>query len=137
MQIREVMTADPITLASSASVSEAARAMREHNVGDVVVRKDGKVCGIVTDRDIVVRVLSEGKDPAKTTLDAICSHHLTTVSPDQGAGDAARIMSEKAIRRLPVMKDNQLLGIVSLGDLAVHLDKKSCLASISEAAPTQ
>jgi hypothetical protein len=77
MQIREVMTTDPITLASSASVTEAARAMREHNVGDVVIRKDGKVCGIVTDRDIVVRVLSEGKDPAKTTLDAICSHHLT------------------------------------------------------------
>ena len=137
MEIKDIMMRSVETIEPDESLCEAARKMASQNIGLLPVWQDGALVGVVTDRDIVVRVLSEGKDPAKTTLDAICSHHLTTVSPDQGAGDAARIMSEKAIRRLPVMKDNQLLGIVSLGDLAVHLDKKSCLASISEAAPTQ
>ncbi|SRR5258706_3549858 len=137
MQVREVMTTDPIVLKASAPVTEAARAMREFNVGDVVVRKDGKLCGIVTDRDIVVRVLGEGKDPKTTTLDSVCTHQLTTVGPDQRASEAVRIMGEQAIRRLPVVENGDILGIVSLGDLAIQLDRKSALGEISAAAANQ
>jgi CBS domain-containing protein len=135
MRIRELMTPNPITLQASTPVIEAARAMRQHNVGDVVVRKDGKPCGIVTDRDIVVRVLGEGRDPTKTDLDAICSHELSTVSPDESTSAAVRLMSERAIRRLPVVENNEIVGIVSLGDLALQLDRKSALADISAAPP--
>lgn len=133
MQIREVMTPTPVVLKASSPVTEAARAMREYDVGDVVVRKDGRVCGIVTDRDIVVRVLGDGKDPKKTTLDAICTHHPFTVAPDQPTSDAVEIMREQAIRRLPVMQDDEVVGIISLGDLAVRLDPQSALSEISAA----
>ena len=134
MRVSEVMTTAPITLKASSPVSEAARAMREYDVGDVVVRKDGRLRGIVTDRDIVVRVLAEGKDPKNTSLDDICTKELIAVTPDQRASDAAQIMREQAIRRLLVVKNDQVLGIVSLGDLAVHLDPKSALGNISAAA---
>src|SRR5947207_4606716 len=89
MRVSEVMTTAPVTLKASSPVSEAARAMREYDLGDVVVRKDGKLRGIVTDRDIVVRVLAEGKDPKNTSLDDICTKELIAVTPDQSASDAA------------------------------------------------
>jgi CBS domain-containing protein len=135
MQIREVMTKNPVTLESSARVVDAAQAMREHNIGDVVVRKNGKLCGIVTDRDIAIRVVGEGKDPKATNLEAICSLDVTTVSPTQSTSDAVRLMRKGAIRRLPVVEDSKILGIVSLGDLAQALDRESALGEISAAAP--
>jgi len=135
MKIREVMTPNPVTLDSAAPVMQAAEAMRENDIGDVVVRHDGKLCGIVTDRDIVVRVLAAGKDPKSTKLDAVCSHDMLTLSPDQDTSDAIRLMRERAIRRLPVVEGNHLLGIVSLGDLAVVLDPHSTLSDISAASP--
>src|SRR5947207_13894029 len=115
MNIREVMTQNPITLEASALVMEAAQAMRQHNIGEVVVRKNGKPCGILTDRDIAIRVVGEGKDPKATKLDSICSHDMLTISPDQNTSDAVKLMRERAIRRLPVMEDSRILGIVSLG----------------------
>ena len=136
MKVREVMTPYPITLASDEPVMKAAQAMRENDIGNVVVRHDGKLCGIVTDRDIVVRVLAAGKDPQSTTLDAVCSHDMLTLSPDQDTSDAIRLMRERAIRRLPVVENNNLLGIVSLGDLAVALDPHSTLSDISVASPS-
>jgi len=136
MKVREVMTPYPITLASDEPVMKAAQAMRENDIGNVVVRHDGKLCGIVTDRDIVVRVLAAGKDPQSTTLDAVCSHDMLTLSPDQDTSDAIRLMRERAIRRLPVVENNNLLGIVSLGDLAVTLDPHSTLSDISAASPS-
>src|SRR5436853_7816261 len=106
MTIREVMTPNPITLESSAPVMDAAQAMSRDKIGDVVVRKNGKLCGIVTDRDIVIRVLGEGKDPKKTDLESICSHEVSTVSPDQNTSEAVRLMRDRAIRRLPVVEDS-------------------------------
>ena len=137
MKIREVMTPYPITLGSDEPVMKAAQAMRENDIGDVVVRHDGKLCGIVTDRDIVVRVLAAGKDPQSTTLETVCSHEMLTISPDQDTSDAIRLMRERAIRRIPVVENNNLLGIVTLGDLAVFLDPHSTLSDISAALPSR
>src|ERR1700704_6363644 len=135
MTVREVMTLKPVTLQASIPVIEAASAMSQHNLGDVVVQKNGKLCGIVTDRDIVIRVLGSGKDPKRTSLESICSQQLTTISPDQPTSDAVSMMRECAIRRLPVVENDHVVGIVSLGDLAVRLDASSALASISAAPP--
>jgi CBS domain-containing protein len=135
MQVREVMTKNPVTLEASARVADAAQAMREHNIGDVVVRKNGKLCGIVTDRDIAIRVVGEGRDPASTDLESVCSHECTTIAPNQSTSDAVRMMRKGAIRRLPVVENSKILGIVSLGDLAVALDRESALGEISAAPP--
>src|SRR5262249_27445781 len=114
-------------------VMDAAQAMSQHEIGDVVVKKNGKPCGIVTDRDIVVRVVGKGMDPKSTNLDSICSYELLTVSPDQNTSDAVKLMRERAVRRLPVVEDGRVLGIVSLGDLALAMDRKSALGDISAA----
>jgi CBS domain-containing protein len=109
MTVREVMTLKPVTLQASIPVIEAARAMSEHNLGDVVVQKNGKLCGIVTDRDIVIRVLGSGKDPKITSLESICSQELATISPDQPTSDAVRMMRERAIRRLPLIENDHVV----------------------------
>ena len=137
MKVREVMTPNPVTLDDTAPVMKAAEAMRENDIGDVVVKHDGKLCGIVTDRDIVVRVLAAGKDPRATKLEAVCSHEMLTLSPDQDTSDAIRLMRERAIRRLPVVEGGHLLGIVSLGDLATVFDPHSTLSDICAASPSR
>lgn len=105
--IMEVMTTDPITIPQRASVQEAAQAMRDSDIGDVIVLDDSEqVCGIVTDRDIAVRFVAEGKDPAGTLLGEIYSRELQTLSPKDSVGDAVRLRSEKAIRRLPVVDES-------------------------------
>ncbi len=135
MKVREVMTPNPVTLQASVPVMEAAKVMSQRNMGDVIVQQDGKICGIVTDRDIVIRALAQGKDPKTTTLESICSQKLTTISPDQTTSEAVRLMQERSIRRLPVVEDGRVMGIVSLGDLAVELDRHSALGNISAAPP--
>ena len=133
--IRDVMTSNPRTLAPDATVMEAARAMREHDIGDVVVLDDGRLCGILTDRDIVVRAMALGNDPYHTRVADICSRELTTIAPDASLGRAVRLMREKAIRRLPVEEHGRVVGVLSLGDLAVEADGRSALADISAAPP--
>jgi CBS domain-containing protein len=134
-KIREIMTEKPTSLAATVTAADAARAMRDHDIGDVVVLENNRLCGIVTDRDIVVRALAEGRDPAVTTIGEICSRELTTLSPTDTVEKAARLMRDKAIRRLPVVDDGQVVGIVSLGDLAVERDRRSVLGEISAASP--
>ena len=135
--VRDVMTRDPKALESTASVMDAAELMRESDIGDVVVLEDDHLCGIVTDRDIVIRVLAEGCDAASVTLGEICSRELTTISPTASVGDAVRLIREKAIRRLPVVEeDGEVVGIVSLGDIAVARDRRSALGDISAAPPS-
>ena len=122
-QIRELMTPNPVVLPGTASVHEAARAMRDAEIGDV------------TDRDIVVRLVAEAQNPATTTLADLCSHALVTVRPTDTIADAVRLMRTHAIRRLPVVDGGQAVGIVSLGDLAVERDPHSALGEISAAPP--
>jgi CBS domain-containing protein len=133
--VQDMMTPDPITLPKTASLVDAAQKMREAGIGDVVVLDDGAVCGIVTDRDIVVRGIAEGRDPRSTTLAEVCSRELTTLSPDDQVGTAARLMREHAVRRLPVVKRGRPVGILTIGDLAVQQDPESALADVSAAPP--
>jgi CBS domain-containing protein len=134
-QIRELMTPSPVAMPGTASVHEAARAMRDAEIGDVIVIEHNQVCGIVTDRDIVVRLVAEARDPASTTLADLCSHAVVTVRPTDTIEDAVRLMRTHAIRRLPVVEGGQAVGIVSLGDLAVERDPHSALGEISAAPP--
>jgi CBS domain-containing protein len=131
--IRDVMTAHPITFPATSSLVEAARAMRDSDIGDVIVVENGRLCGVVTDRDITVRGVAEGHDVSSLTLGDICSRHLTTLSPMDSVEDAVRLMREKALRRLPVVEGGKPVGIVSLGDLAVTQDPHSALGNISAA----
>lgn len=131
----DVMTPDPVALIESETIFAAAKAMRENDIGDVIVLDDtnARVKGIVTDRDVVVRALAEGMDPERTTLASICSQDLTTVTPDDPVDKATRFMREMHVRRLPVVEDGQPVGMISMGDLAIELDRTSALAEVSAA----
>lgn len=131
--VQAVMTKDPVTLPDTATAMEGARLMREKNIGDVIVTCNGEVCGIITDRDIVVRGIAEGKNPAQIKLSELCSHEMATVSPMDSVDTAIQIMREKAVRRLPVIEGRKAVGIVSLGDLAIERDRNSVLGQISAA----
>jgi CBS domain-containing protein len=135
MYVREVMTPNPIIMNHDASAQEAARHMRDAEVGDVLVQQDGKLVGIVTDRDIVLRVVADGKSPERTTLADCCSHELHTLKSDMDAKEAVQMMREFAIRRIPVVDNGQAIGIVSIGDLAMTRDERSALAEISSQPP--
>jgi CBS domain-containing protein len=134
-RIHEVMTPNPVTLPGTASVQDAARAMRDQAIGDVIVIEHNQVCGIITDRDIVVRTVAETQDPATVTLADICSHSMLTVTPTDSVEQAVRLMRTHAIRRVPVVEGGQAVGVVSLGDLAVERDPRSALGEISAAPP--
>lgn len=134
-QIRELMTLNPVSMPGTVSVHEAARTMRDQDIGDVIVIEHDQVCGIVTDRDIAVRIVAEAQDPAAATLADICSHSLLTVTPTDSVEHAMRLMRTHAIRRLPVVEAGKAVGIVSLGDLAVERDPGSVLGKISDAPP--
>jgi CBS domain-containing protein len=132
--LRDIMTQELRTCPADATLVDAAGMMRDADIGDVIVLNDeGKVCGIVTDRDITVRAVAEGRDPSKVRIDDICSHKLVTVGPDTDAEDAARVMRERAVRRLPVTEDGKPVGVISVGDLAIERDPDSALAEISAA----
>ena len=135
--IRDVMAAHPVALPATSSVIDAARAMRDSNIGDVIIIDNGQVCGIVTDRDITIRGVAEGRDLSHLKLADVCSRELTTVSPTDSVDDALRLMREKAIRRLPVVEGGKPVGIVSLGDLALEKDPGSALGDISGAPPNR
>lgn len=135
--IRDVMTAQPKCLDGTATLADAARAMRGADIGDVLVQEDGKTVGIVTDRDIVVRAIAAGRNPNETTLKDVCTGHLTCVGPDDTVDDAMRLMKQHAIRRVPVLEDGIAVGIVSLGDLAVERDERSVLGQVSAAPPNK
>jgi CBS domain-containing protein len=135
--VRDLMTPNPVALPATSSLVDAALAMRDFDVGAVLVLDNGQVCGIVTDRDIVVRGIANGNYPATVKLSEICSRDLTLLSPTDSVEEAVILMREKAIRRLPVVEQGQPIGILSLGDLAVEKDPHSTLGDISAAPPNR
>ena len=131
--VKEVMTSNPVACDASATAREAAKVMLERDTGAVIVEKDGKVCGIVTDRDIVVRAVAEGRAPEQVKLADIASKDMTFLSPSDPVDKAVKMMREKSVRRLPVVEKGKPVGVVSIGDLAMERDGGSVLAGISAA----
>ena len=118
----------------SQSIGETARIMRDTQVGAVLVVNDGQLTGVVTDRDLVVRGLAEGQGP-DAPVGPLCTGELVGVAADAAVEQAERLMREHAVRRLPVVTDGEVVGIVSMGDLAVSVDADSPLAAVSRAQP--
>ena len=135
--VEEIMTRDPRTVDAGDTIVDAARVMADADIGDVVVLEDGQVTGIVTDRDIAVRAIAEGRDPESTSVGDVCTTGVETIDPSASVDDALRQMREHDIRRLPVVKNGRPVGILSLGDLAVEREPDSTLADISAASPDQ
>ncbi|HEX6446585.1 MAG TPA: CBS domain-containing protein [Streptosporangiales bacterium] len=134
--VGDVMTQGVAYIPPSTTLTIAARMMRDNDVGDVVVADDGRVRGMVTDRDIVVRAVAEKLDPDATTVGEICSEDLTVVHADTPVPDAVQKMRDAAVRRLPVVdEDGNAQGFVSIGDLAETVDPDSALGDISAAPP--
>ena len=135
MKIRDVMTPNPRTVSSNDTIQAAARIMQEQDTGAVPVVDNGRVLAVVTDRDIVVRVVAEGGS-LLGPVGPIATKSLICVTPDMSTSEAGELMSEHQIRRLPVVENDRLVGIVSIGDLAVKEGKDSrwgdTLQSISE-----
>ena len=135
-KVRDVMTAEPIVLQQDQTIADAAQAMRDTAVGAVLVVDGDRLCGLITDRDIVVRAVAESAPP-DSPVGPLVSSDLIAVDADDEADDAARVMQAHAVRRLPVMDDGHIVGIVSIGDLAVSRGEDSALADISAAEPRQ
>jgi CBS domain-containing protein len=135
--VEQIMTTNPRTVNVDDTVKDAAVVMRDSDIGDVIVIEDGQVSGILTDRDIVVRAVAEGRDADSTPVSDICTTGIQAMEPDASVDDALRMMREEDIRRLPVVKNGRPVGIISLGDLAVEREPDSTLADISAAAPDQ
>jgi CBS domain-containing protein len=134
--VRDVMTPKVVTLPSETTLAEAARTMREQDIGDIVVSDGSGIAGLVTDRDIVVRAVAEQRDPASTTIGEILTEDLIIVRPDDTVQSAALLMRDHAVRRVLVCEgDKSLVGIVTIGDLAEEIDPESVLGGISKAAP--
>ncbi len=135
MKIRDVMTPNPRTVSPNDTIQAAARVMLEQDTGAVPVVDDGHVLAVVTDRDIVVRVVAEGGS-FTSPVGPIATKSVICVTPDMSTSEASELMSEHQIRRLPVVENDRLVGIVSIGDLAVKEGKDSrwgdTLQSISE-----
>ncbi len=135
-KVADIMTREPITVSAESPIIDAARLMKGAGIGDVIVVKDGnEICGIVTDRDIAVRAVAEGRDPNRTKVADICTAEIVCVTPNDDDQTAVELMCERAIRRLPVVDGKRPVGVVSIGDLAQQKDPRSALADISASAP--
>ena len=117
--IREIMTPNPTTVEPSTPIVEAARLMRTEDVGLLPIVDGDQLSGTVTDRDITIRAVAEGRDPQSTTVGEIASRDLVTIDPQQNLDEALRLMAQHQVRRLPVVEeDGRLVGIVAQADVA-------------------
>jgi CBS domain-containing protein len=133
--VKEIMNRAPVTVGASETLQAAARQMRDADVGALVVTDGGAVRGVVTDRDIAVRGVADGLDSRTATLEEIVTHGLLAASPDDDLASVVEVMRAGGVRRLPVLDGERLVGVVSLGDLAIEKDEQSALADISSQEP--
>jgi CBS domain-containing protein len=118
-RIREIMTSNPSTVELDKTVVDAARIMKQEDAGVVPVTQNGRLTGMVTDRDIAIRVVAEGKDPKSTAVREVASSNLVTIDPEQDLDEALRLMAQHQVRRLPVVEeDGRLVGVVAQADVA-------------------
>ncbi len=120
MKLEDVMSHKVLTVAADSSTADAAKTMHQHNIGALPVVSHGHMVGIVTDRDIVTRGVAAGKDPNSMPVSQVMSQPVVCGSPNMDLGAATNLMAEKQVRRLPVVNDGQLVGFVSLGDIAMN-----------------
>jgi CBS domain-containing protein len=118
MKVKDIMTRSVAYVNPASTVTEAAQLMQKHNVGSIPVCDQNGVIGIVTDRDIVVRNIAHGKNPTQTPVKDVMTSSVTTVTPDMDISEVTRMMASSQVRRVPVVENNRLVGIVSLGDVA-------------------
>jgi CBS domain-containing protein len=121
--VRDAMTENPRSIGASASVVEAARLMREGHIGSLPITDDEKLVGMITDRDITTRVVAEGVDPTATSVGDVYSRELISVAPDHDLEEALQLMARHQVRRLPVVEDGRLVGIVAQADIALREDE--------------
>ncbi len=133
--IQDVMTRNPITLDSSSTVAQAAQKMKDGKVGNVIIVEEDNLLGILTDRDIVVRCVAEGKNPDSTDVGDVCSKNVATLSPGDSIEYALELMKKHSVRRLPVVQQGKPVGIVSLGDASIETEPGSPLSDISAQPP--
>ncbi|HTK96323.1 MAG TPA: CBS domain-containing protein [Terriglobales bacterium] len=119
MKVREIMTSNPRTADLDTTLEAIATMMKDEEVGVIPVLDDDRVAGLVTDRDIVVRCIAAGKDATECTAEDVMSDEVKSIDPEADVNEAARLMSEVQIRRLPVVAGGRLVGMLSLGDIAV------------------
>jgi CBS domain-containing protein len=134
-KVADLMTRDPLTVGQEVTLTDAARQMRDAGVGVLIVTRGAEVRGVLTDRDIVVRAVADELDPGTTRIADIVTHDLVAVSPGDDIDTAAEMMRTHSVRRLPVLDGEQLVGVVSLGDLALRRDGGPVLADISSDEP--
>ena len=130
--VREAMTVNPRSIETSASVVEAARLMRDEHIGSLPVVKGGQLVGMITDRDLALRVVAEGAEPESVTVGEVASHDTVTVQPDQDLDEALRLMAHHQVRRLPVAEGHRLVGILAQADVA-HGENRKTVGDVVEA----
>lgn len=138
MKVREIMTTELVTVPPSASLTEAARLMRDADIGNVLIQDQDRLVGILTDRDITIRAVAEGMNPSQSQVGDFMTRDLFTGLPDWDVEDAVDLLAEEQIRRLPVVENGRLVGILALGDIAVEEEEEEdaaeALQAISEPA---
>jgi CBS domain-containing protein len=122
--VRDAMTENPQSISASASVVEAARLMRDEDIGSLPITDAEKLVGMITDRDITTGVVAEAADPEKTSVGDVSSRDPISVGPDEDLEEAVQLMSRHQVRRLPVVEDGKLVGIVAQADIALRENEK-------------
>ncbi len=123
MQVRDIMVSDVKTIDKEATIQEAASKMSEHSIGSLIVVEDSRVVGIITERDIMKKVVAESKDATKTIVKDIMTKKVIMIRPDTDIEDAADIMMDKQIKKLPVVEGNALIGIITSMDICTASPK--------------
>jgi CBS domain-containing protein len=130
--IREVMTRSPETVDSGSTAVDAAKQMKKADAGMIPVVQNGKLVGTVTDRDIAVRVVAEGKDPQATTVGEIASTEVVTIEPDLDLSEALKLMARHQVRRLPVVEGDTVVGVIAQADVAQQADERDVGKTVEE-----
>jgi CBS domain-containing protein len=135
--VRDAMTADPRSIGKSVSVVEAAQLMREGHIGSLPITADEQLVGMITDRDIAMRVVAEAADHTNTSVGDVSSRDLVTVEPDEDLDEALQLMARHQVRRLPVVENGRLVGIVAQADIALSENEKTAKLVEAISAPSE
>lgn len=119
-KVQDIMTKNVATVSPNQTVQEAAQIMSQKNIGALPVVENGQVKGMITDRDITLRTSAQGKNPASTSVSEVMTNRVVTGTPNMSIQEAANVMAQNQVRRLPIVENNQLQGIVALGDIATN-----------------